>query len=196
MHELKKHELDIEVIHRKGPDRFKRHWRTFQYFGRPVPPYTWPSGENAIIYFYFLLDESGDRLSVFRPDDLIYMGERAVVSNFKNGWVIPERTQDKDFRYPWMHHYQGRRFRVVAYELPASGKYTCELHDKLHPVCKAKRRSVECFVMLDLLKRHGARTEIFRHAKGFTLRVRWLRSGDVIEDAKSILKDLRSSYGL
>jgi hypothetical protein len=196
MQKLKKLELQLDVIHRKGPDRFVRHWQKFMFFGKPVSPATWPSGRNAILYFYFLIDKSAAGPDVIRPDDLIYMGERAMLSNFKNGWEVgPIKKQDS--RYKWMHHCQNRRLLAVAYELPETGNYTCqENDDKLVRNCMGKRRSVEWFAMLDLLKRYGARSEIFRYAHGFTLNVRWLRSRDVIEDAKRILKDLRSSYGL
>jgi hypothetical protein len=192
---IKKHELTFDVIHSKGPDPYKKKWRNFKYFATPVPPQTWPKGEAAIVYFYFWLKKSVQQPSRFSPNDLFYLGERAWLSNFKNGWTIGA-TERIDSRYPWLNHCQNRRVFAVAYELPSAGKYNCKGADKLLGVRNDKRRSLECFLAMDLIARHGATTKILDFTGGYSFRVSWLRASDLIRDAKVILKDLSSSYGV
>ena len=176
---MKTHELVIDAKSRNAPDPDFPSWPR-QHFGQPSSV-DWPTGKNPLLYFYFWLPKTAlERPTAFSPDDLLYMGERGSVRNFRNGWSMGKYSS----RYHWLRSCQGKRIFAVLFKLPETYKR------------QDKRRSLEYCVARELVDRYGDTHKRFLKFTGrFDFRVAWLRAKDVQRDARRVLAVLQE-YGL
>lgn len=202
--------LVVEIERSEGPDPFRdisigvnpQSSKSRGYIGRLIGSSDWPKGPAPIVYLYLWMNRDpakqlakvgtpGDLLRAFKPQDLFYVGERKSLSNFKNGWLpgIPDkRKHDRsgDSRYHWLGFAHRRQIYAVIYKLPSNPDYKID----------QKRRSLEYLVANDFLDRYKDDRRVLERGREYQRHPGWIRSNDVIRDAKWIVADIKSRFGI